>query len=123
MDFTQSEGETAVARVAREFAEREMRPVVMQYDESQEFPDAIVGPRKTFVSFSRTIQFAGILPAAKGSGSAELGLPLPLSESKRLTPMKKRPWAEKHSAILVLSAPKEVDGEVKRLLKLAYAKG
>ena len=37
--------------------------------------------------------------------------------------MKSRPWAEKHSAILMLNAPREVDGEVKRLLKLAYAKG
>lgn len=87
----------------------------------KEFQDAIIGPRKTFVSFARKIQFAGILPLR--GGKAELGLPLLLSESKRLTPMKSRPWAEKHSAILVLGAPKEVDGEVKRLLKLAYAKG
>ncbi|HTO92768.1 MAG TPA: acyl-CoA dehydrogenase family protein [Bacteroidota bacterium] len=42
MEFTQTEGEAAVARVAREFAEREMRPVVMKYDESQEFPAEIV---------------------------------------------------------------------------------
>jgi hypothetical protein len=86
----------------------------------KEFPAAIIGPRKTFVSFSRDIQFAGIIPL-KG-GKAELGLPLPLSESKRLSPMKKRPWAEKHTAILVLSSPREVDAEVKRLLKLAWAK-
>ncbi len=85
------------------------------------FPEAVMGPRKTFVSFSRKIQFAAILPA-KG-GKAELGLPLPLSESRRLSAMKKRPWAEKHSALLVLSSPKEVDAEVKRLLKLAWAKG
>jgi hypothetical protein len=83
--------------------------------------DVIIGPRKTFVSFARKIQFAGMLPAR--GGKAELGLPLLLSDSKRLTPMKSRPWAEKHSAILVLSSPKEVDAEVKRLLKLAYAKG
>ncbi|MBX3430060.1 MAG: DUF4287 domain-containing protein [Hyphomonadaceae bacterium] len=87
----------------------------------KEFRDAVIGPRKTFVSFSRKIQFAGILPAR--GGKAELGLPLPLSASKRLTPMKRRPWAEKHTAILLLSTPKEVDAEVKRLLKLAYAKG
>jgi len=43
--------------------------------------------------------------------------------SKRLSPMKKRPWAEKHAAILELSSPKEVDAEVKRLLKLAWEKG
>lgn len=87
----------------------------------KEFPGAIVGPRKTFVSFSRSIQFAGILPAK--DDKAELGLPLPMNTSKRLTPMKNgRPWAEKHSAILVLSSPKEVDAEVKRLLKLSWEK-
>jgi hypothetical protein len=87
----------------------------------KEFPDAVIGPRKTFVSFSRKIQFAGIIPLR--GGKAELGLPLPVSMSKRLSPMKSRPWAEKHTAILELASPKEVDAEVKRLLKLAYAKG
>lgn len=87
----------------------------------KELPEAIIGPRKTFVSFSRGIQFAGILPAK--DGKAELGLPLPVSASKRLMPMKSgRPWAEKHTAILVLASPKEVDAEVKRLLKLAWEK-
>ncbi len=84
-------------------------------------PEATIGPRKTFVSFSRRIQFAAIIPA-KG-GAAELGLPLPLSASKRLSPMKKRPWAEKHTALLVLSSPKDVDAEVKSLLKTAWEKG
>lgn len=85
----------------------------------KELPQAIIGPRKTFVTFSRGIQFMGILPAK--DGKAEMGLPLPVSTSKRLTPMKNgRPWAEKHTAILVLSSPKEVDAEVKRLLKLAW---
>jgi hypothetical protein len=85
------------------------------------FPEVIIGPRKSFVTFSRGIQFAGILPAK--DGKAELGLPLPVSTSKRLTPMKSgRPWAEKHTAILVLTSPKEVDAEVKRLLTLAWDK-
>lgn len=84
----------------------------------QQFPQAVIGPRKTFVSFSGKIQFAAILPA-KG-GKAELGLPLPLDASRRLAPMKRRPWAEKHTALLVLSSAREVDGEVKRLLKLAW---
>jgi hypothetical protein len=87
----------------------------------KEFPDAVIGPRKTFVSFSRKIQFAGIVPLR--GGKAELGLPLPVNTSKRLSPMKSRPWAEKHTAILELSSPKEVDAEVKRLLKLAWEKG
>lgn len=87
----------------------------------KELPEAIIGPRKTFVSFSRKIQFAAIIPV-KG-GKAEMGFPLLLKESKRLAPMKKRPWAEKHTALLVLASPKEVDGEVKGLLKLAWEKG
>ncbi|OQW56308.1 MAG: hypothetical protein A4S17_05455 [Proteobacteria bacterium HN_bin10] len=87
----------------------------------KEFPEAVIGPRKTFVSFSRKIQFAAIIPV-KG-GKAELGLPLPVSTSKRLLPMKRRPWAEKHTGLLVLSSPKDVDAEAKRLLKLAWEKG
>jgi hypothetical protein len=42
MEFTPSEGQAAVAKAAREFAEKEMRPVVMAHDESQEFPREIV---------------------------------------------------------------------------------
>ena len=87
----------------------------------KEFPTAIIGPRKTFVSFARKIQFAGMVPLR--GGKAELGLPVPVSASKRLSAMKRRPWAEKHSAILVLNSPKEVDAEAKRLLKMAWEKG
>ncbi len=42
MEFAPKEGHLAVARAAREFAEKEMRPVVMTFDESQEFPVSIV---------------------------------------------------------------------------------
>jgi hypothetical protein len=87
----------------------------------KELPQAVIGPRKTFVSFSRKIQFAAIIPAR--GGKAEMGFPLPLSASKRLAPMKKRPWADKHTGLLVLSSPKDVDAEVKRLLKLSWEKG
>lgn len=41
-DFTLSESQKAVQQLARDFAESEMRPVVMKYDESQEFPHEIV---------------------------------------------------------------------------------
>ena len=34
-----------------------------------------------------------------------------------------RAEAEKHTAILVLDAPKDVDAEVKRLLRLAWERG
>ncbi|MBP2671898.1 MAG: Acyl-CoA dehydrogenase, partial [candidate division NC10 bacterium] len=42
MDFTLNESQIAVQKVAREFAEREMRPAVMRYDETQEFPHELV---------------------------------------------------------------------------------
>ncbi len=42
MEFTPTEGQTAVAKAVRDFAEKEMRPVVMAYDESQEFPLPVV---------------------------------------------------------------------------------
>ncbi|MBI4534926.1 MAG: acyl-CoA dehydrogenase family protein, partial [Ignavibacteriae bacterium] len=42
MDFDLTESQKAVQELARNFAEKEMRPVVMKYDESQEFPFEIV---------------------------------------------------------------------------------
>lgn len=42
MDFGLTESQRAVQQLAREFAENEMKPVVMKYDESQEFPHEIV---------------------------------------------------------------------------------
>jgi alkylation response protein AidB-like acyl-CoA dehydrogenase len=42
VDFTLTESQRAVQAVARAFAENDMRPVVMRYDESQEFPFPIV---------------------------------------------------------------------------------
>ena len=38
MDFQLTESQRAVQELARDFAEKEMRPVVMKYDESMEFP-------------------------------------------------------------------------------------
>ena len=42
MDFNLSESQKAIQELARHFAEKELRPVVMQYDESQEFPFPVV---------------------------------------------------------------------------------
>lgn len=40
--FSMTEGQKAVQEVARAFVEKELRPVVMQYDESQEFPSPVI---------------------------------------------------------------------------------
>jgi len=42
LDFDLTDSQKAVQELARNFAEKEMRPVVMKYDESQEFPFEIV---------------------------------------------------------------------------------
>lgn len=42
LDFELSESQIAIQQLARDFAEKEMRPTVMKYDESQEFPFEIV---------------------------------------------------------------------------------
>jgi alkylation response protein AidB-like acyl-CoA dehydrogenase len=41
-DFDLSESQLAIRELARDFAEKEMRPTVMKHDESQEFPLAVV---------------------------------------------------------------------------------
>ena len=42
MDFDFTEDQNSLRAAVREFAEREIRPVVMKYDESQEFPRALL---------------------------------------------------------------------------------
>ncbi len=42
LDFTMTDHQRAVQQMARDFAENEMRPVVMRYDETQEFPFPLV---------------------------------------------------------------------------------
>lgn len=42
MDFSIAGNETSIRNAARDFAEKEMRPVVMRYDEPGEFPREIV---------------------------------------------------------------------------------
>lgn len=42
MEFTLTDNQNAMQELARNFAEKEMRPVVMKYDESQEFPFEVV---------------------------------------------------------------------------------
>ena len=42
LDFELSDSQKAIQELARNFAEKEMRPTVMKYDESQEFPFDIV---------------------------------------------------------------------------------
>jgi hypothetical protein len=84
----------------------------------EKFEAVTVGPRKTFVGFSRKVQFAAVQPA---KGGVRLGLALDPETSPRLEPRRKsESWSDRLKAVVAITSAKEIDAEVKRLLKLAY---
>jgi hypothetical protein len=85
----------------------------------EKLPDVTIGPRKSFVAFSRHVQFGAMQPL-KG-GAARLALALDVSESKRFEPRKKsESFSDRLKGVIVLGLPSEVDAEVVRLLKAAH---
>lgn len=85
------------------------------------WPGVIVGPRKTFVGFSKAVQFAAIKPA-KGGGAA-LGLPLPPDAHPRLIASRKEPWSERNTATLMLPDVKAWDADAIALAKRCFEAG
>ena len=82
----------------------------------------IVGQRKAYTAFSRSVQFAAIRPA-KGGG-ALLGLKLDPADSHRLSePPRRESWSERLTAVIDLDGPGAVDAEVARLFALAAENG
>lgn len=85
---------------------------------AEKIKGTIVGPRKTFVSFSREFQYAAIKPVKDG---VRLGFAVPPSAAKRLSPAKKNEgWSERLKSALVLAKLSDVDADVKALLKQAF---
>ncbi|CAN5409650.1 DUF4287 domain-containing protein [soil metagenome] len=83
-----------------------------------DFPGLITGQRKAFTAWSRGFQFAAAKPA-KG-GAVMLGLAVTPDASPRLASPKTEGWSERLKAKLALSAPAEVDDDLKALLKAAW---
>ncbi len=82
----------------------------------------VVGQRKAFTSFSRSVQFAAARPL-KG-GKLLLGLKLEPEASERLSaPARKESWSERLTAVVELGSPADVDAEIERLMARAYARG
>ncbi|MDH4070507.1 MAG: acyl-CoA dehydrogenase family protein [Ignavibacteria bacterium] len=81
MDFEMTEGQKAVQVLARDFAEKELRPVVMKYDESQEFPHDIVNKLGT-------LGFMGITWPEElgGAGLTDLEAVVIIEELARVDP-------------------------------------
>lgn len=88
----------------------------------EKLPEVTVGPRKTFVGFSRKVQFAAIRPVkVDGEAGARLGIALPLEKGPRFeAPKKSEVWSDRLHTIVMLAGVKDVDAELKALLKAAY---
>ncbi len=79
---------------------------------------AIIGEKKSFTGFSRKYQFAAARPT---KDNVRLGLAVPLKASKRLeAPKKNEGWSDRNTAVAVLTSAKDVDAELKKLLKTAW---
>lgn len=79
---------------------------------------AIVGEKKSFTGFSRNFQFAAIRPTKDG---VRLGIAVPLNSSKRLeAPKNNEGWSDRNKGVAVLTSTKDIDTEIKTLLKAAF---
>ena len=85
--------------------------------------EVTIGPRKQFVGFSRKVQFAAIMPiTGRVKGGARLAFALEPDAGPLLEPRKKSEiWSDRLKAVVVLTSAKDVDREIVRLLKAAYA--
>jgi hypothetical protein len=87
--------------------------------EAEKLDEVTIGPRKSFVAFSRHVQFGAIQPV-KG-GAARLALALDVETSPRLEPRKKsESFSDRLKAVVVLASPQEVDEDIRRLLRAAW---
>lgn len=84
----------------------------------KKFDGAIVGEKKSFTGFSRKYQFAAARPTRDG---VRLGIAVDPRTSKRLSPPKKNEgWSDRNKAVAVLTSTKDIDTELKTLLKAAF---
>lgn len=82
------------------------------------FDGVTIGERKGFTGFSRRAQFAAARPTKDG---VRLGLAIDPKASKRLTaPKKNEGWSDRNKAVLVLTSAKDIDADLKTLLKAAF---
>lgn len=109
--------DTVLAQLWKDPAQRAIYDAVAAKVEAMD--EVTIGPRKQFVGFSRKVQFAAIMPTKAG---ARLAFALEPDASERLEPRKKsESWSDRLKAVAVLTSVKDVDKEIVRLLKAAYA--
>jgi hypothetical protein len=82
----------------------------------------VIGQRKAFTSFSRTVQFAAARPL-KG-GRALVGFKLDPDASRRLSaPARRESWSERLTATVEIASPAEVDEAFADLFRSAAERG
>jgi hypothetical protein len=82
------------------------------------FDGLVTGQRKGFTAWSRQFQFAAAKPI-KG-GTAVLGLAVTPEASPRLQLPRNESWSERLKAKVALALPRDVDDEIRALLKAAW---
>lgn len=84
----------------------------------EKFDGAIIGEKKSFTGFSRKYQFAAARPTKEG---VRLGLAVDPKASKRLSlPKKNEGWSDRNTAVAVLTSTRDIDADLKKLLKAAF---
>jgi hypothetical protein len=87
-------------------------------DTLKKFDGVIIGEKKGFTAFSRKYQFAAARPT---KDDVRLGLAVDQKASKRLGPRKPNEgWSDRCKSTLVLTSVKDIDAELKKLLKAAF---
>jgi hypothetical protein len=82
----------------------------------------VVGQRKAFTSFSRSVQFAAARPI-KG-GRALIGFKLEPDASARLSaPARRESWSERLTATVEIGSAAEIDADFSSLFSLAAERG
>lgn len=80
-------------------------------------PGVIVGPRKSFVGFSRAFQFAAARPV---KGAVLVGLDVAPEADPRLEAMRRESWSERLKSVVKLTSPGEADADLQGLLRQAW---
>jgi len=89
---------------------------------AQRMEGVVVGHRKSFTSFSRSVQFAAARPIR--GGKLLLGLKLEPETDPRLAPPARREsWSERLTAVVELSTAAQIDAEIEGLFRKAAERG
>lgn len=81
-------------------------------------PDVVMGARQAYTAFSRRVRFCALKPV---KGGVRIGLALAPRDGSILTPRgRSESWAERLTASVTLTSPREVDEAIRPWLQSAW---